>query len=121
MINKNAKKESLEEMFEPRVYQPNELRDFHQKIQKFWGEPREVRLDDGMSGTAQKFNHQELAVAFGAARKVKHGIGYVYLYNDRNKDLVNLWNQYEDWRKKQDWVEDKKTEELEQIANEIPF
>ena len=123
MIDKGKKEVPIDEMFEARKYSDYELQDFHNKVQKFWSEPREVELKDGMFGIAQKFNHPELHVAFGAAIKVKHGLGCVYLYNERYKDFVNLWGQYESWRGKQDWIAGKNAEGYAQIASEsqVPF
>lgn len=117
------KEQALEEFSKPqRVYSDYELKDFHQKIQRFWDAPREVVLPKGMSGTAQKFRHEDLHVAYGAARKVPHGKTFVYQYNsERYEQFCNLWNQYESWKQKQDWIENKRTEELEKVAEQIPF
>jgi hypothetical protein len=118
MINKHAKKpDPLAEMFSAKEYTESQLADFHTKIQRFWETPR--TLADGQ--IAQKFNHQELHTAFGACKKVQHGAGYVYLYNERHKVLTNLWKQYEEWRKKQDWIGGKEVERLSGISEEIPF
>ena len=121
MINKKAQREIDDFATPPRHYEDFELSDFHAKIQRFWGEPRQVELSNEMSGTAQKLNHQDLHVAYGSATKVKHGLSYVYLYNDRSKDFDNLWKQYEEWRKKQDWILSKQNEELDKVAGETPF
>lgn len=113
-------------IFNPRVYTESELKDFHNKIQKFWDEPRELNgvsvAGMTVSGTAQKFRHEDLHVAYGAARKVQHGKTFVYQYNsERYAQFNNLWSQYEEWRKKQDWIENKNLEALEKTAEEIPF
>ena len=121
LINKKAQREIDDFAIPPRDYSDTELADFHSKIQRFWGEPRQVELSNGLSGTAQKFNHQDLHVAYGSATKVKHGLSYVYLYNDRSKDFDNLWKQYEEWRKKQDWIDNKRSEGLEEMAKEVAF
>lgn len=122
MINKNTKKDEVEQVFEPRHYYDHELADFHKKIQKFWNEPREVILPNGLSGTARKFRWDDMAVAYGAARKVQHGTRHVYQYNsERYAELNNLWTQYQDWLRKQDWIEGKLEEHLEATASEIPF
>lgn len=117
------REQSIEDFSKPiRVYSDSELRDFHDKIQKFWEEPREVDLPGGMGGTAQRFAHQRLHVALGAAKEVKHGNTTVHLYNDRYKDVfVNLWSQYEDWKRKQDWIADKRAEELAGLDHQVPF
>lgn len=105
-----------------RIYSDSELQDFHNKIQKFWDAPREVELEGGMSGTAKKFRHQDLHVAFGAARKVQQGNKSRYLYDsERFNQFNNLWDQYEDYMKKQDWIENKRVEELEKVATEVSF
>lgn len=104
-----------------RVYNDHELQDFHNKIQRFWEEPREVSetvFGKKIDGIAQRFAHQSLHVAFGAAIRVKHGKGYVYLYNSRYATFQSLWRQYEEYRKKQDWISEKKSEELEMVAQE---
>lgn len=107
------------QIFAPRIYTRFELEDFHQKIKRFRGEPR--TLEDGT--VAQKFDHQALQVAYGACRKVESGAGkFHYLYDsERFLALDNLWNQYEDWRRKQDWIDNKRSEGLEKIAEEVPF
>ena len=124
--DKKAEKEF--EAIPDRIYTHVELQDFHNKIQRFWDEPREVVLDKGMSGTARRFRYEELHVAYGAARKVEQGKKvdgspvYYYLYNsERNRQFNNIWNQYESWRQKQDWIENRENVQLEKIAEEIPF
>lgn len=113
-IRKHEITDEAKAMFAPRKYSDVELRDFHNKIQQFWEIPR--TLADGQ--IAQKFNYEELAVAYGAARKDREH----YLYKpERYAQLNNLLNQYEDWKKKQDWIENKKTEELESMAEEVIF
>ena len=65
-----------------------------------------------------------LHVAFGAATKVAHGKTFKYLYNsERYETFVNLWGQYADWRRKQDWIAGKNAEGYAKIASEsqIPF
>ena len=111
-----------------RVYTDEEIRDFHSKIQIFWDGSREVFLDKGMGGLAQKFRHEVLHVAYGAARRVEQGKKedgspvFHYLYNpERYEEFENLWTQYEVWRKKQDWIKDKQMEGYEQTAEQIPF
>ena len=112
-----------------RTYSEAELRDFHQKIQRFWDEPREINavvFGRKIDGQAQKFRHEDLHVAYGAARKVQHGTVFVYQYNsERYAQFNNLWSQYEDWRKKQDWIEGKRGEELDKLAEQsseqVPF
>lgn len=125
MINKRAQRKQAQEDFDAipmRVYAESDLQDFHKKIQRFWSEPREVVLSKGMSGTAQKFDHDALAVAYGAARKVDSGAGkFHYLYSpERYGQLNNLWNQYDAWRKKQDWISNKNAEESAKSAG-VPF
>ena len=111
MINKLAKykEQALEDFSVPqRTYSDHELQDFHTKIQRFWDEPREVRgeaFGRKLEGTAQKFRHEDLHVAYGAARKVQHGKQFIYQYNsERYAQFNNLWSQYESWRQKQDWI-----------------
>ena len=127
MINKRARREPVE-FVEKRQYTETELRDFDQKIQRFWGETHQVNLANGFSGPARKFHHEELHVAFGAARKVERGVKsdgtphFYYLYNpERQETFVNLWNQYESWMQKKDWIENKENAQLEQMASAVPF
>lgn len=117
------KEQTVEDFSKPeRLYSDQELQDFHNKIQKFWDTPRQVILAEGMSGPAQKFRYEDLIVSYGAARKIKHGRTFVYQYNsERYNEFSNLWNQYEEWQKKQDWIESKQNEGLEKMAEEIPF
>jgi hypothetical protein len=109
------REQAIEDFTKPeRVYSEVELQDFHNKVQRFWREPKEVVLSNGLSGTAQKFDHEELAVAFGAARRVAHGVSHVYQYNsERNEKLQVLWGQYVEWRKKKDWIVNKQVEAYE--------
>lgn len=102
------------ELFEARKYSEAELKDFHQKIQRFWLEPR--TLEDGT--VAQKFDWDALAVSFGACRWVPGANGGRHLManSERYAALVNLWDQYRDFRSKRDWVEERKNEELEMMA-----
>ncbi len=109
--------------FNPRTYSDHELERFHTKIQRFQEPAREIsdteiggRVFKG--GIAQKFRYEDLHVAFGAAKKVEHGrdpkgvILYKYLYvPDRYEVFNNLWRQYEDWRRKQDWIADKQAQD----------
>ena len=134
MINKLAKykEQALEDFSKPeRVYSDTELRDFHNKIQKFWDAPREVNavaFGKKVEGVAQKFRFEDMAVAYGAARKVEQGkkpdgspVVY-YLYEPiRNRQLDNIWKQYEDWQKKQDWIDNKNSEGYEKLAEQIAF
>lgn len=122
------KEQAMEDFSKPqRIYSDHEIQDFHNKIQKFWDEPREVNtvaLGVAVKGNAQKFRHEDLHVAFGATRKVAHGKTFSYQYNsDRYGVFNNLWKQYEGWRQKQDWIGNKQAEELEKMANEsdVPF
>lgn len=118
MINKSGHKQvdEMAQMFEAKVYDNRQLQDFHNKIQRFWEKPREVELG-ALSGTAQKFNHQELGVAFGACRKVVHGKTYVYQYEpERHRVLENLWGQYSHWR---EWGEGRHIKTL--TDEKVPF
>jgi len=75
-----------------RTYSDSELQDFHQKIQRFKRVPR--TLPTGV--VAQKFDHEALHVAYGAARTSPHGKTIVYLYNpERYRQFVSLWDQYQ--------------------------
>lgn len=121
MINKQAtKKIQGEELFvkENRNYSDIELQDFHKKIQKFWDEPRPV--EDGL---AQKFRFDDLAVAFGAMKKVPGSFGkYHYVaFSERYEELLNVWKQYESFRRKKDWVEEKRSEEMVKTAESMGF
>lgn len=117
------KDQDIEDFSPPqREYTDTELRGFHDQIQRFWDAPREVVLARGMSGTAQSFRHQDLHVAYGAARKILHGKQFVYQYtSERYREFCNLWDQYESWRGKQDWIDMKQAEQLEGMAEQIPF
>ncbi len=110
------------QMFAPRAYSEVELTQFHNKIQRFWDAPREVNevvMGRKIEGVAQKFRHEDLHVAFGAAIKVQHGTTHRYLYNqERYEVFTNLWRQYEDWRRKQDWIADQRALELARTAPE---
>ena len=122
---RDKKAEQEFEAIPDRIYTHVELQDFYNKIQKYWDEPREVELKDGMSGIAQKFRHDDLHVAYGTARKVDSGGGrFHYLYSpERNRQFNVLWNQYESWQRKQDWIEKKESEAMSEIAEQesVPF
>lgn len=104
------------EMSPPRIYRASELEDFHKKIQRFGDEPR--TLQDG--SVAQKFRWDDLAVAFGAMRVVKGAMGMSHYLGipDRYEVLLKLWDQYGDWRRKQDWIAEQRGEAYQQTASE---
>lgn len=123
MINKKAKQE-VEWEEPPRPYSESELLDFHQKIQRFWGEPRTLSQEVYGGKIAQRFNWEEMAMAYGACRKVQHGLKYIYLYNQdgkRDRELNNLWKQYLDYLRRKDYGEQKRLEELDKVAEEMAF
>lgn len=124
-------RDELAESFQARKYNDHELENFHNKIQRFWDEPREVVVP-GWDGPqiARKFRHEDLHVAFGAAKKVEHGVNsdkqqvYKYMYNsDRYTSFANLWRQYEDWQRKKDWIYAQNTPTLTKMSEEaeVPF
>lgn len=104
------------ELFEARKYSDFELKNFHNKIQRFWLEPR--TLEDGT--VAQKFDWDALAVSFGACRWVPGaGAGkHLMATSERYAALVNLWDQYRDFRTLQDWKLERETERLELMSLE---
>lgn len=118
--NKKAEKDWADLGGGPRMYNDAELKDFHRKIQRFTvmktpeeGEPYKI-LD---------FN--ELAVAFGAFSKTPGPDGVMYYRalggstgeTKRYYILNNLFNQYQDWQRKQDWVEIKRLETFEAMVS----
>lgn len=123
-INRNAKykPQDIEDFSKPvRVYSDSELSSFQNKIQRFWETPR--TLEDGQ--IAQKFNHEELHVAFGACVKVKHGTvekdgvqvqNFVYLYNDRYREFTELWKQYVDYRRRLDRGAEQRDLQLDNVV-----
>lgn len=124
------KKEIEEDFDPPRIYSESELKDFHQKIQRFYV-PKTLSTGEVIT----KFLHNDFAVAYGAMVKNK-GADSVWQYaipnrtkvgenemegRKRYEQMSNLLKQHEDWKRKNEWVENKKVEELEKMANEIPF
>lgn len=104
------------ELFEARKYSDVELRDFHNKIQRFWCEPRTLASGE----MAQKFDWDALAVSFGACRWVPGAAGGKHLMatSERYAALVNLWDQYKDFRTLQDWKLERESERLELMSLE---
>lgn len=137
-LRRNEIVEIDEFTIQARTYSDTELRDFHNKTQRFY---KEKTRTDGSSVKILDFN--ELAVAFGAFSKTDAGGGRFYYraiakekivkknragetYLDtehptRYEQLANLWSQYEDWQRKQDWIENKNVEALQETASQIPF
>ncbi len=123
----DRKIDELAARFQPRVYSEPELMDFHRKIQRFYDEPYVIDKPgtpvDGK--VARKFRHEDLHVAFGAARKVEKGkredntIIYSYLYNPERFDVFNnLWQQYVDYQNKQAWIEHQQAKDRARMAQE---
>jgi len=113
------------------IYSYQELSNFHQDIQKYWSEPRTLTKDITYGSIAQKFNWEEMAVGLGVAKKIQHSSRkegnkiiplYIYQYDhEKFVQLNNKWNQYVEWRKKNDWITGKQNESLEQTAQEVNF
>lgn len=108
-----------------RTYSDSELKEFHEKIQKFWGDPR--ILENGE--TARKFYWEELGVNYGAFSRwnkrdrfndnvkalemVKDGHHFTYMAvagpdgsGKRFHQFINLWDQYNWWLSGNDWKKD---------------
>lgn len=86
-----------------RVYSDSELKDFDQKIQRFYKDKIQT---DGSTLKILDFN--ELAVAYGAFVKRDAGNGKVYYLRAKHdgfgltrfEQLDNLMSQYDQWRMK---------------------
>lgn len=102
-----------------RLYTEEELKDFDQKIQKFWDEPRIIGGHEaagsisakGIEGKeARKFRYNALAVAYGAFVKRVEGDKTYYLVvrhdgdgPSRFEQFDNLMKQWEWWKQGLDW------------------
>ena len=107
-----------------RVYGDSELEKFHQLIQKYH-EPYTIQNPkaEDFGQTYLILNHQKLHVAYGACRAVEQGIKpdgspmVYYFYNSERYNQFNtLWKQYEEYRKKLDWIADREAERLQEVA-----
>lgn len=105
---------------EERVYSDRELKDFHEKIQKF----REKKvLTTGEE--INPLNWNKMAVAFGAYTVIEYQ-GKPYYRGAGKPDgecrrmyiLDNLWKQYQDWCRRTDWLDQKKIDEYDKLAKE---
>jgi len=104
-----------------RVYTDTELRDFHKKIQKFY---KDKTLSTGEQ--IKVLDQEEFAVAFGAYTKTVVGKSVYYRAaggpngnTDRLVVMYKLLEQYDDWRRKQDWIDNERLKELDLTANAI--
>jgi len=131
MINKKARTRADKEFDdfgkEPvveRVYSDKELQDFHNLIQKYH-EPKTIQNPNAedFGQTYLILNFNKLAVAFGAYREVdgSNGAKYYLSTSERYLQLNNLWKQYEDYRRKLDWVADREAERIGQISESVAF
>ena len=132
MINKSGRRTRADKEFddfgkEPvveRTYSDRELQDFHNKIQKYH-EPKTIQNPNAedFGQTYLILNFNKLAVAFGAYREVdgSNGAKYYLSTSERYLQLNNLWKQYEDYRRRLDWMADKEAERLEQVAETVAF
>jgi hypothetical protein len=113
----------------PRIYTEVELKHFHELIQKYYEEyTLETGKDKGKK--IRWLNYQKLSIAFGAVDKrggviVKNyseesdgrgGTKYSYDMPTRQQQFENLMDQYYLWKGKKEWVEQKKLEGLQEVA-----
>lgn len=112
MINRNKEKDDLEKYIdEPtpmRQYSPAELRDFHEKVQKYY-------FNHTISGgeVIRVLNRKRLLIAFGSTGPkggiILHGVtrndrtGSISGYSrpTRMEAFENLWKQYAEWKVKE--------------------
>lgn len=91
----------------PRLYKDVELKDFHNKIQKFC-----VDRTLSTGEVVKVLDWNEMAVAFGAFTRVVVGSNTYYMAgggpegNTKRSDaLVNLWGQYQSYRIRKDMAQ----------------
>jgi hypothetical protein len=131
-LNKSGRRTKADQEFDnfgketpqERVYSSQELERFHSLIQKFY-ESKTIQNPNAedFGQTYLVLNHQKLHVAYGACRPVEHGVRHdgtpmvYYFYNsERYNQFNNLWKQYEEHRRKLDWIADKENERLQEMA-----
>lgn len=126
-------KETLEEYIsriEYKTYTDIQLKDFHNKIQRFYED-----YTDSFSGkTFKVLQKDKLLKAFGAigptggivlSNITRHKSGSIASYDrpTRMEQFDNLWKQYEDWKWKNGLVKEspvfKRTEALEKMAEQM--
>lgn len=121
-------KEKTIRMIEKRVYTEAELKDFHNKIQKFY---EEDSLTNGE--IIRVLNRKKLLQAFGAigptggiilTNIVRNKYGSIESYDKptRQETFDNLWDQYIWWKGGLDWKKEmynkKQEEHYEKLALE---
>ena len=106
----------------PRVYNDAELKNFHQKVQRFY---KDKTLTTGE--VIRVFDYDEFAVAFGAYTKTVVGKSVFYRAaggpsgdTSRSTVMYALLQQYDDWRRKGDWAESKRAEDFDFMAQQMP-
>ena len=112
------KKETKEANVQPvayRKYSETELADFDSKLQKYYSD---YLASDGK--TYRILDKKGLSFAFGATNKD----GDIILDDfsvppNRQEQLDNLLNQHNWWRNKGKWIENKKLEGLEKVAQNM--
>lgn len=107
----------------PRKYTELELRDFGNKIKKFY---EDHTLNDGT--VVSILNWDRMAVAFGGYTVIEYQNKPYYRINagidgtcERYNKLLNLWEQYQDFMRKGDWIEARRAEDMEKMAEEQPM
>lgn len=99
-----------------RVYTKDELERFDKSIQRFY---EDYTIETGVEkGKIVKvLNYPKLSTAFGATSER----GAVILGDNpiRQEVLENLMNQHGWWKNGKDWAENKRLEELNEMAKEI--
>lgn len=103
----------------PKMYNDAQLKNFHDKIQRF-----KVEKVQTSGETLLVLNWDEMAVAFGAYTRLILPNGHKYYraaggpegVTSRFAVLANLWGQYQDWGQKQDWIAQKRLDDYAQMA-----
>lgn len=105
----------------PRKYTELELKDFGNKIMKFY---EDHTLTDAT--IVSILNWDKMAVAFGAYTVIDYQGKPYYRINagsdgtcERFNKLNNLWDQYQDFLRRTDWIANKRAEEYQKLAEEV--
>lgn len=116
-----------------RIYSKVELKNFGELIQPYY-EDYVLQTGPDKGKIIKWLNHPKLSRAFGATNEkdavVLTGFGsetdskgsttYWYDKPTRQEQLENLLEQYYSWRDGQDWANNKKLEQLDEIARSLP-
>lgn len=110
---KKPQKETFQK--QARVYTELELQDFDNKVQRFY-EDYTIQNGKNRGEVIRVLNQKKLGIAFGALDK-RGAVIVDEVYGVRLHVLENLLEQWGKWKGKKQWVEKKRIEGLQEVAD----